>query len=133
MLRGSRLRRIRSGRAGAGLAWIELQHTCLDHGIPVPVTETPRAFAGRLDRLRAVDPAQTEALARVLLALERSRFDRSQTSSGTLADDLALVLRGVYGGASAGIRLRAIFAPTSLFVILAAVLRGERRARTIAS
>ncbi|WP_146066081.1 DUF3488 and transglutaminase-like domain-containing protein [Cryobacterium sp. Y82] len=132
MLRGSRVRRIRSGRAGAGLAWTELQYTSLDHGIPVPVTETPRAFAGRLERLRAVDPAVTEALERVLLALERSRFDRSQASSGTLADDLTLALRGVYGGASAGIRLRAIFAPASLFATLAAVLRGERRARTIA-
>ncbi|WP_104126939.1 DUF3488 and transglutaminase-like domain-containing protein [Cryobacterium sp. Y57] len=132
MLRGSRVRRIRSGRAGAGLAWTELQHTCLDHGIPVPVTETPRGFAGRLERLRAVDPAQTEALARVLLALERSRFDRSQASSETLADDLTLALRAVHDGASVGIRFRALFAPTSLFATLAAVLRGERRARTIA-
>ncbi|TFD23506.1 transglutaminase TgpA family protein [Cryobacterium lyxosi] len=132
MLRGSRVRRIRSGRAGAGLAWTELQHTCLDHGIPVPVTETPRVFAGRLERLRAVDPVQKEALARVLLVLERSRFDRSQASSETLADDLTLALRAVHDGASVGIRFRAIFAPTSLFATLAAVLRGERWARTIA-
>ncbi|TFD62618.1 DUF4129 domain-containing protein [Cryobacterium suzukii] len=132
MLRGSRVRRIRSGRAGAGLAWTELQHTSLDHGIPVPVTETPRAFAGRLKSLRAVDPTAMEALERVLLAFERSRFDRSQASSDTLADDLTLALRGMHSGASLGIRFRAIFAPTSLFATLAAVLRGERRARTIA-
>ncbi|TFD88823.1 transglutaminase TgpA family protein [Cryobacterium serini] len=132
MLRGSRVRRIRSGKAGAGLAWTELRHTSLDHGIPVPVTETPRAFAARLKRLRTVDPAVMEALERVLLAFERSRFDRSQASSETLADDLTVALRGVHGGATVGIRFRAIFAPASLFATLAAVLRGERRARTIA-
>ena len=132
MLRRSRVRRIRSGGAGAGLAWIEVQHTSLDHGIPTPITDTPRAFAGRLERLGTLDPASTEALERVLLALERSRFDRSPVRADTLAADLTRVLRGLHGGASAGIRLRANFAPTSLFATLAAVLRGDRRARTIA-
>ncbi|MDJ0378734.1 DUF3488 and transglutaminase-like domain-containing protein [Cryobacterium sp. PH31-L1] len=132
ILRRSRVRRIRSGGAGAGLAWIELQHTSLDHGIPTPITDTPRAFAGRLERLGILDPASTEALERVLLALERSRFDRSPVRADTLAADLTLVLRRLHGGASTGIRLRANYAPTSLFATLTAVLRGDRRARTIA-
>lgn len=132
MLRRSRVRRIRSGGAGAVLAWIELQHTSIDHGIAVPVTETPRAFAGRLEKLTALDPGSSEALERVLLALERSRFDRSPVWTETLADDLTGVLRALHAGASIRMRLRATFVPTSLFVGLGAVLRGERRARTIA-
>ena len=130
MLRRSRMRRIRS--TGAGLAWIELQHTSLDHGISVPATETPRAFAGRLERLGTLDRASTEALERVLLALERSRFDRSPAHGETLAADLTVVLRSLHASAGVGIRLRATFAPTSLFASLGALLRGERRARTIA-
>ena len=132
MLRRWRVRRIRSGDAGAGLAWLEVQHTNLDLGVPVPVTETPRAFAVRLERLGPLDPASAAALERVLLAVERSRFDRSSGRAETLADDLALVVRGLHAGASVGIRLRALVAPRSLFTVLGAVLRGERRARTIA-
>ena len=132
MLRRTRVRRIRSGDAGGVLAWTELQHTSLDHGIPVPITETPRAFAGRLERLGTLDPASSQALERVLLALERSRFDRSHAWVETLADDLTLVLRALHANASVGIRLRATFAPTSLFAALGTVLRGERRARTMA-
>jgi hypothetical protein len=131
MLRRTRVRRIRSGDAGGVLAWTELQHTSLDHGIPVPITETPRAFAGRLERLWTLDPASSQALERVLLALERSRFDRSNVWAETLADDLTLVLRALHANASVGIRLRATFAPTSLFAALGTVLRGERRARTM--
>lgn len=131
ILRRTRVRRIRSGDAGGVLAWTELQHTSLDHGIPVPITETPRAFAGRLERLRTLDPASSQALERVLLALERSRFDRSNVWAETLADDLTLVLRSLHANASIGIRLRATFAPTSLFAALGTVLRGERRARTM--
>ena len=130
MLRRSRLRRIRS--TGAGLAWIELQQTSLDHGIAVPATETPRAFAGRLERLARLDPASMEALERVLLALERSRFDRYSAPGDILAADLTAVLRALHASASPGIRLRATFAPTSLFASLAALLRGERRARVAA-
>ncbi|TFC26633.1 transglutaminase domain-containing protein [Cryobacterium sp. TMT1-3] len=132
MLRRSRLRRIRSAGGGAGLAWTELQHTSLDHGLVVPVTETPRAFAGRLERLGTLDPASTEALERVLLAVERSRFDRTPARGDTLAADLTLVLRALHAGASVGIRLRATFAPTSLFASLGAVLRGERHAGALA-
>ncbi|WP_104134940.1 DUF3488 and transglutaminase-like domain-containing protein [Cryobacterium sp. Y62] len=131
MLRRWRVRRIRSGDAGAGLAWIELQHTSLDLGVPVPVTETPRAFAVRLERIFPLDPALAAALERVLRAVERSRFDRSPGRSKTLADDLVLVVCGLHGG-SVGIRLRATFAPRSLFIVLGAVLRGERRAAPIA-
>jgi hypothetical protein len=50
----------------------------------------------------------------------------------TLADDLYLVVRWLHGGASVGIRLRATFAPRSLFTVLGAVLRGEPRAAPIA-
>ncbi len=142
MLRDSRVRRIRSGSAAAGLAWIELEHTSLDHGIPSPVTETPRAFAGRLEQGGTLDAASLEALERVLLALERSRFDRSPSTQSqssqstvraeTLAADLTRVLKTLHAGSSVGIRVRAAFAPASLFAALAAVLRGERRAPTIA-
>ena len=132
MLRRWRVRRIRSKNAGASLAWLEVQHTSLDLGVPVRVTETPRAFAVRLERLGPLDPASAAALERVLLAVERSRFDRSSGQAETLVDDLALVVRGLHVGASVGIRLRALFAPRSLFTVLGAVLRGDRRAAPIA-
>ncbi|MDJ0349168.1 DUF3488 and transglutaminase-like domain-containing protein [Cryobacterium sp. PH29-G1] len=141
MLRRSRVRRIRSGEAGGALAWIELQHTSRDHGIAVLVTETPRAFAKRLLHLGTLDPVTAAALERVLLAVERSRYDRPPTRPSAqsvareddpawaLADDLIRVLGAVHAGARVGIRLRATIVPTSLFAGLGAVLRGERRAR----
>ena len=143
MVRRSRLRRIRSGRATANLAWMELEHTGLDHGIPSPTTETPRAFAQRLKLLGTLDEASLESLDRVLLALEQSRYNRyrpvqswSPQSIGraeTLALDLVRVLRRLHSGANTGIRLRATVAPTSLFAAVAAVLRGDRPARTVAA
>jgi transglutaminase-like putative cysteine protease len=132
MLRRSRVRRIRSGAAGGDLAWIELEHTSLDHGMPVPITDTPRTFAGRIKTRVTLDPASSAALERVLLAVERTRFDRSEVRTETLADDLTLVLRAVHASASVARRMRAVFAPASLLTGLGAVLRGERRARTVA-
>ncbi|WP_104084320.1 DUF3488 and transglutaminase-like domain-containing protein [Cryobacterium sp. Y11] len=133
MLRRRRLRRIRSGEAGATTAWTELQHTCRDQWIPVPDTETPRAFAARLERLGTLDAATAEALERVLLAVERSRFDRAGAPAPTLAEDLTRVVRALTRCASVGIRLRAVVLPASLFTALGALLGGERRASTIAS
>jgi transglutaminase-like putative cysteine protease len=132
MMRHSRVRRIRSGQGGAGLAWTELQQSSVDHGIAVPATETPRSFARRLELYRSLDSASALALERVLLALERSRFDRSTGHSDTLADDLTLVVRALQDSASVGIRLRASFAPGSLLSAWGTVLPCDRRARMAA-
>ena len=137
LVRRLRVRRIRSGGPVA-VAWNELENTSLDYGISVPVTDTPRAFGRRLERLGELDSSSREALHRVLTALERERYDRlprddSGDRAESLAADLIKVLRAVHDGASTGRRVRALVVPASLLATLAAFLRGEHRVRPRAS
>ncbi|WP_166785504.1 transglutaminase TgpA family protein [Cryobacterium cryoconiti] len=126
-----RLRRrgILRGPDGAGVAWREVSDTAVDHGVEVRDTETPRELAGRLRRLVESRPGPAggteqesvnEALERLLVAAERSRYARSSGTGDTarsaaLAADLDVVLRGIRSGSERRARVQATLLPVSLW------------------
>ena len=129
-----RRRGILSGQDGAAEAWREVGDTAVDHGVFVRDTETPRELAARLRVLigSAPDPqgtgaeAATEALDRLLVGAEQSRYGRpggeaQQARAAELVADLDLALRGIRSGAEWRQRVRATLLPASLW------RPGERR------
>ncbi|MCK2037628.1 DUF3488 and transglutaminase-like domain-containing protein [Microbacterium sp. SSW1-49] len=108
--RGLRLRRARSGEAGA--AWAELRDTMIDLRLPVSDADTPRVRGAALVRECGVDPAEMRALTD---AVERANYARP----GAVAEDLAGPLRSVLGAMHARsdrfTRTRALLVPRSLF------------------
>ncbi|WP_166785645.1 MULTISPECIES: DUF3488 and transglutaminase-like domain-containing protein [Cryobacterium] len=132
-----RLRRrvIVFGPGGAGEAWREVSDTAVDHGVEVRDTETPRELTARLRRLVGTRPGAVgdtdpesvvEALDRLLVAAERSRYARSvgtgdSARTALLAADLDVVLRGIRSGSRWRVRVQAVLLPASLW------RQGEQR------
>jgi len=124
--RGRRLRLISSGafsrRAASMLAWQEVSDSARDHGFSLVETDTPRALATRLAQLVGVRSSAAPALDRLLVGLERVRFDRSEQDElardpqahAELGADLAEVTRAVAESVAPGIRWRARLMPRSL-------------------
>jgi transglutaminase-like putative cysteine protease len=124
--RSRRRTRIRSGQADAGVVWLELTDTALDHFIGVSLTETPRAYAARLAELPGMGGSETRAaLERILIAEERDRYDRRPETDRTEAGraesdgvqrerDLLTVVAAIHSGASRRNRIVATLFPASL-------------------
>jgi transglutaminase-like putative cysteine protease len=110
--RTMRLRGLRGGRATASTAWLEILDTAEDVGARPPGTATPsEAAAILLARVGAGTPA-AEAIARILVAVEREFYARPgvATSEGAAqADDVVLIdaalLRTVTGVAAVRLRM----------------------------
>jgi transglutaminase-like putative cysteine protease len=109
-----------SGRADASVAWQELTDTAADHGITVSDTITARELAGVIRARQGVvdTPRVQEALERLLVATERTRYARTPVStrggSPAPVDDLDEVARAVRAGSTGLERARATLAPASL-------------------
>ncbi|MEV7395925.1 DUF3488 and transglutaminase-like domain-containing protein [Aeromicrobium sp. NPDC092404] len=112
LLRSAR-RRWRLSRAGASVEplWRELEDTARDYGLPFSPTDTPRGFISHLGGRDGID---REALERLLLRVERSRFARSAAMDGDGTYDLRAVVASLAGGASRAERWRAVALPRSL-------------------
>jgi transglutaminase-like putative cysteine protease len=108
----------RSGDAAS--AWAEVQSAAIDLGIPVPPSESPRAFGARLVHGHGAPPAATEAL---VSAVERASYappgfapagrvrgDRS------LDEAVAAVTAGIRADAPRLRRALALLVPRSLVV-----------------
>ena len=117
-----RCARIRSGHKAAGVAWLELADTARDHRIGVYNTHTPREFAARLSGLAGMGRAESQAaLARLLAAEERERYDRPPNvdvgvGGAERERDLLAVIDAVHSGAPRRIRVLATLLPVSLVV-----------------
>lgn len=131
-----RRRRVRAG-AGATLLWRELADTLTDYGYSVHETETPRARSAQLremlGRSGEIAPAVSEALARVVLAVERESFARPMQSSRgdhridpdaavQLDRDLATVCAALRTATPPERRVRAVLLPASLFAWLRRII-----------
>lgn len=124
---GRSRRRSAAGQGSARQAWRELRNTAIDHRLPVSDTQTPRELAGSVRAVIAPwgTPAgsvadATDALERILVALERERYDRpgreaSPEWTGQLLRDLDRVLRAFHLAADPRERARAILVPASLW------------------
>ncbi|WP_243064588.1 DUF3488 and transglutaminase-like domain-containing protein [Humibacter sp. RRB41] len=126
-LRARRLASVGNGGGKVSTAWTELRASCLDLGLAVPATETPRVFAGRLRRTwdeaaGAVPDADARAAASAALdelidAVERDRFAprTGGYADPKLADDVTAVISAVAATAGWARRARALLVPVSLF------------------
>ncbi len=126
-----RLRRERRWRLGtAEAAWAELRDAAVDLGVPYQVGRSPRAsgdllgahFAAPGTAVRPVlgrstAPRASEALDRVVLALEIERYSahRSDASPGALREDVTLCVTALRNGVSSRRRRQSEWYPRSLF------------------
>ena len=118
--RRSRLRALRSGRAGPLTAWREISDAAQDHGIPVSDVDTPRAFAAVLADERGGDHAR-ERRPRRAPRRGRTRPVRripnapSPPSAGPrLATSTELLTAAIRRNSTRADQVRATFAPASV-------------------
>jgi transglutaminase-like putative cysteine protease len=116
-----RRRQLAAARAGdVGSAWTVVQDTAIDLGIPVPPSESPRAFGARLV---AEHDAPAEAVRRLVSAVEHASYapvglvasGRTRSDPST-ADVAASVRAALQGSVPVSRRVLAAFAPRSLLI-----------------
>ncbi|MGN6125728.1 MAG: transglutaminaseTgpA domain-containing protein [Humibacter sp.] len=125
-LRASRLASVSNGGGKVATMWVELRASCLDLGLAVPPTETPRVFAERLRRTWEEAPpgapdtdartAASVALDELIDAIERDRFAprTGNYADPQLAADVVAVVAALAATAGWARRVRAQLAPVSL-------------------
>lgn len=105
----------RGGDAAA--AWQSVQEAAIDIGIPVPASETPRAFARRLVEEHGAPASEMNT---VLLAIERASYSRAGTRSYWMGDAAADAAGSVRAALLASVppsrRILALLAPRSLVI-----------------
>lgn len=99
------------GAGGADPPWREIEDTARDLGMDVPRTQTARVFAQRLSDRSGVD---VDALARLRVLVERSRYSRADVDASDAAADGAVVVQSLLAGAGRAERWRARLLPRSL-------------------
>ena len=128
VVRNRRLTRSGTGHARVQRAWGELRDSLVDHGHRWPAG-TPREVADEVDPL--FSDQGSEALGRLSMAVERSRYARDLGEVGDPASEVRLLRADLATDASAGERLLALLLPRSLWAriegrLAAARPRGEQ-------
>ncbi|WP_243224520.1 DUF3488 and transglutaminase-like domain-containing protein [Microbacterium sp. CIAB417] len=108
--RAVRIGRARSGDAAS--AWAELRDSLVDLGLNPSEAESPRVRASGLSAENDVDPA---LLAPLVRSIERASYAPTASDAGDLAEPLTGVLHQVRESVDTRSRLKALFAPRSLF------------------
>nr|WP_274637382.1 DUF3488 and transglutaminase-like domain-containing protein [Microbacterium bovistercoris] len=121
-----RRRQQAAARGGDALAaWASIRDVAIDLGIPVPATESPRAFGTRLVRDEGAPDAETAAL---VGAVETAAYAPPRAGTGedgrALADRAAAVRTALYLAVPTGRRVRALLFPRSLVVRPGSVYAG---------
>jgi len=118
----------RGGDAAA--SWQSVQEAAIDVGIPVPASETPRAFAARLV---AEHGAPASEMNTVLLAIERASYSRAGARSSWMGDAAADAAASVRTALLASVppsrRILALMAPRSLVIRPGSVYAGTAPVR----
>ncbi|BCB88030.1 hypothetical protein Psuf_053430 [Phytohabitans suffuscus] len=103
-------------REDAHAAWAELLDTMVDYRVPIDLTETPRATAGRLVRDDLVDGPAAEAVRLLGQAEERARYARDPLQAGRLGEGLRTVRKALASRANRRTRLAARLLPPSVLL-----------------
>lgn len=118
----------RTGDAAA--AWQSVQEAAIDVAIPVPASETPRAFARRLVEEHGVEASDIET---VLTAIERVSYSKAGTRSYWMGDAAAVAAAAVRASLLASVppsrRILALAAPRSLIIRPGSVYAGAAPVR----
>ncbi|WP_349310249.1 DUF3488 and transglutaminase-like domain-containing protein [Microbacterium sp. MM2322] len=113
----SRRRMSLARRGSAAAAWRLVQNAAIDLGIPVPASESPRAFG---ERLRDAHGAPPDAVERLVSAVERSSYalpgSFGDADGAELAADAAAIRAALFAAASAPRRLVGRLIPRSLII-----------------
>jgi len=110
VVRRRRVRRMLHGPDPAAAAWEELRDTARDYGWSAPDSETPRAFAARLQPMLGDDMA---ALGVLRSSVEVSAFGRPDAAAISAAE-LTAVRRAIARSQGWRTRLRVLLLPPSL-------------------
>ncbi|WP_084336850.1 transglutaminase TgpA family protein [Actinomadura oligospora] len=126
--------RPRGAADAAHAAWRELRADAIDHGVPWPSSETPRATVRRLDDLLGLDDPAASALRRIARAEELARYapvDRTPPPADLLRADVRTMRSAFASSATATARWRARLLPASTVAEArdAARVASERTAR----
>lgn len=117
-------------RGDAAAAWQAVQDAAIDVGIPVPASESPRAFARRLVADHGVPASDMNT---VLIAIERVSYSRAGTRSYWMGDDAAnaaaAVRSALLASAPPARRILAVIAPRSLVIRPGSVYAGAAPVR----
>lgn len=112
-------------RGDAAAAWQSVQDAAIDLGIPVPASESPRAFA---NRLVAEHGAPADAMGVVVVAIERVSYSKAGVRSYWMGDDAADAAAAVRAALLASVpparRILALLAPRSLVIRPGSVYAG---------
>ena len=118
----------RGGDAAA--AWQSVQEAAIDVGIPVPASETPRAFARRLVEQHGAPASEMNT---VVLAIERASYSRAGARSQWMGDAAADAAGSVRVALLASVppsrRILALLAPRSLIIRPGSVYAGSAPVR----
>ncbi|WP_194410876.1 transglutaminaseTgpA domain-containing protein [Microbacterium cremeum] len=113
-------------RGDAAASWQSVQDAAIDVGIPVPASESPRAFARRLVVEHGVPANEMNT---VLVAIERVSYSRAGTRSYWMGDDAASAAATVRSALLASVpparRILALAAPRSLVIRPGSVYAGS--------
>lgn len=113
-------------RGDAAAAWQSVQDAAIDVGIPVPSSESPRAFAQRLITEHGVPTSDMNV---VLIAIERVSYSRAGTRSYWIGDTAAEAAASVRIALLASVpparRVLALLAPRSLVIRPGSVYAGN--------
>jgi transglutaminase-like putative cysteine protease len=121
-------RRMLARRAGAGdvvVAWRMVQEAAIDLGVPVPASESPRAFG---TRLIAAHSAPVAEVSRLVAAIERASYappgstvprpsgSGASNGDGGMAADAESIRTGMLAALAHGARAQALILPRSLLI-----------------
>ncbi|TRW46321.1 transglutaminase TgpA family protein, partial [Georgenia yuyongxinii] len=111
--RGALRRRADDDAARVEGEWRALTASLADLGLPAPPAATPRQSLAHYERVAALDPMGSEALARAAGRLEAARYAPGGTGVGTMVEDVRTVTRQARGALPWRARVRAALWPRS--------------------
>jgi transglutaminase-like putative cysteine protease len=114
-----------AGRGDATAAWLSIQELAIDLGIPVPASESPRAFGERLVDQRGADPEAMEVLVRAIERVSYSGDAGDEPATGW-ADAVTATSASLLDTVSSGRRLMARVLPRSLAIRPGSAYAGLR-------
>jgi transglutaminase-like putative cysteine protease/multidrug transporter EmrE-like cation transporter len=112
-------------RGDAASAWTMVQDGAIDLSIPVPASETPRAFASRLVRDHGAPPEAMETLVRAIERASYARYGTRDFGSAEKVTDAATAVRAaLLSSVTPSRRVLGLLAPRSLIVRPGSVYAG---------
>jgi hypothetical protein len=117
-------------RGDAASAWTMVQDGAIDLSIPVPSSETPRAFASRLVQDHGAPPDAMDTLVRAIERVSYARYGTRDFGSAERVTDAAIAVRAaLLSSVAPSRRVLGLLVPRSLIVRPGSVYAGTLPAK----